>query len=114
MNKQEQTEHLVKLLAENGLFVVKGVEDVNHTPHQFTIGAEHIRPYHLDTSKPCAGYVNDNGDYSNRSKPGFHKCGLPFEAHTYDTVLFLSLTRNISEEEAQQELKKITWFFNRT
>lgn len=107
MNAREKVAKCAEALAEKGIFVILDLQEFNHQPHPFTIGREHIQRYHLDTTKPCAGYVNDQGDYRNTSKPGYHKCGLPLEQHTHDEVIFLQLTRNVKHEEAHAELLKL-------
>ena len=95
MNAREKVAKCAEALAEKGIFKILDLQEFNHQPHQFTIGNEHIQKWHLDMTKPCAGYVNDQGDYRNSSKPGYHKCGLPLEQHTHDEVIFLQLTRNV-------------------
>ena len=107
MNAQAKVEKCAGALAEKGLFVILDLQEINHKPHRFTIGPQHIQRYHLDMTKPCAGYVDDQGNYSNRSKPGYHKCGLPFEQHTHEEIIFLQLTRNVTDEEAHGEMLKL-------
>jgi hypothetical protein len=107
MNAQEKVEKCAEALKEKGIFVILDLQGINHKPHRFTIGPEHIQKWHIDTTKGCAGYVNDQGDYSNKSKPGYHKCGLPMDQHTHEDVLFLQLTRHVSNEDAHGELLKL-------
>lgn len=107
MNAKEKVTKCAEVLAEKDIFKILDLQEFNHKPHHFTIGSEHIQKYHLDMTKPCAGYVDAEGNYSNRSKPGYHKCGLPLEQHTHDEVIFLQLTRNVTHEEAHTELLKL-------
>jgi hypothetical protein len=106
MSNKERQEKIEAALVGQDLLKILSVDDINHKPHPFTIGAQHIERYHLNISKPCAGYVDDHGRYSNVSKPGFHKCGLSLKEHTHDTVGFLQLLRNGTEEEGKTILKK--------
>lgn len=103
MSISEKAIKITEVLAEKGIIILLDIQQINHKPHQFTIGSEHIQ----NTTKPCAGYVDNEGNYSNRSKPGYHKCGLPIEQHTYDEVLFLQLTRNVTNKEAHGEMLKL-------
>ena len=86
-------------------FIVEGVENINYKPHPFTIGSEHIGKYKLDTSKPCVGYTNNEGEYSNNRKKGFTKCGLSIKEHTSDTVVFLKLVQNLTQDIAKEQLQ---------
>lgn len=107
MNAQEKVTKCAEALAEKGIFVILDLQEINHKPHRFTLGPEHIQKWHIDTTKPCAGYVNDEGAYRNSSKPGYHKCGLPMDQHTHEEVIFLQLTRNANNEEAHSEMLKL-------
>jgi hypothetical protein len=84
---------------------VKGIHNVNHKPHPYTIGAQHIQRYRLNTSIGCAGYVDQRGNYSNKSKPGFTKCGLSLEEHTSDKAIFLSFNKDMTANEVEEKLK---------
>lgn len=107
MSDKELEPVFQEILNPGNIYIVHGITNINHRPHHFTIGPQHIQPYHLDLTKPCAGYVNDQGEYRNSSKPGFRKCNLLYEAHTFDKVLFLQLKRQAFEDEAGPELKKL-------
>lgn len=87
------------------LFIILSIDDINHKPHPFCIGAEHIQRYSLDTSKGCAMRVSSNGKWSTNYKQGYSRCGLSMEEHTCDTVAFLQLLRNSTNDEAQIILK---------
>ena len=77
------------------------VNTVNHKPHPFTVGPKHVAhaaKYHggiLDKSImlaiPCAA----------------RNCNLPYDEHTYDTVMFLQLTRDCTSVEAQAILQPL-------
>ena len=104
----KEKEDKIKISLENqDLYLVKSIENINHKPHPFCIGPEHIQRYTIDKSKRCAMYVNDKGDYSISYKKGYHKCGLSYEEHTSDNVCFLQLKRNGTTEEANAILTKL-------
>ena len=107
MDKDKIVAECSELLKEKNVFIAASIENINHKPHPFVIGPAHIGRYNIDTSKPCAGYVNDRGGWSNGYKTGYHKCGLSYEQHTSDTVICLQLTRHAFEDEATVELKKL-------
>lgn len=112
MDKKQLIIDFNKILEEGNLFKALSIENVNYNPHPFTIRAEHIKRYALDTTRPCAGYVNGN-QYSNVKKPGFTKCGLSLEEHTFDIVVFLQLKRNGNNNEANVEMKKLPLIENK-
>ena len=82
------------------------IMSVNHKPHPYTLGPLHI------------GYANDHHSIyltdeviRAAEKAGKASCvhpdctrsyngALPYDDHTSETGLFISLTRNVTEEEA--------------
>ena len=107
MNDQEKADHISDKLSGQDLYKCKSVEDINHKPHPFCIGPEHIQKYALDTSKGCAMRVNSSGDWTTGYKSGYTKCGLSVDEHTSDKVAFLQLLRDGTCDEASKILKDL-------
>lgn len=107
MDDKEKLEKVQDLLKDQDLFTALSIERVNHKPHPFCIGPEHIERYALNTQKGCAMYVDSTGRYTNGYKKGFHKCGLPLAAHTSECVCFLQLNRHAKKAEAQYILQDL-------
>lgn len=108
MTNEERETAIKEALSGQDLFVLMSVQQINQKPHPFCIGPEHIQRFALDTTKGCAMYVNESGAWTNGYKKGFHKCGLPMDAHTKgDTVCFLSQLRNGTSDEAGIILKDL-------
>lgn len=107
MNNTEKETKVKNCLKKQDLFKLKSIENVNHKPHPFCIGAEHIQRDTLDTTKGCAMLVDDKGNWSNTRKPGYHKCGLPYDDHTFDNICFLQQIRHGTNDEANIILKKL-------
>ena len=90
-----------EVLDKKGYLNVKGINETNHTPHQFMIGPKHIE-YASDHSNGMLGE-----DTLKAIKCASPKCGLSYEEHKSDKVLFLQLTQDLKETDAQNELVKI-------
>lgn len=101
MNIEEKLTIFSDILAESGILVAKGIHQVNHRPHQFTIGPKHIARAH----EVNGGILTE--DVLEMHGCAHKGCGLPYSKHEADEVLFLQLTRNVSELEANDELLKI-------
>lgn len=89
------------VLDKKGLLKVKGINETNYDPHPFTIGPKHIK--HANDNS--GGILNE--DTLKASKCGAPKCNLSYEEHKSDKVLFLQLTQDVTELNAQSELVKI-------
>lgn len=80
-------------IPENDIFISKGVDNVNHKPHPYTIGPKHIK------------YASDHhsgmlGTETLKAVPcAVRNCQLSYEEHTSNKLLFLSLLRNASKDE---------------
>lgn len=107
MTTDEKTKKLEPLFEGQDVFTLKSVEEINHSPHPFCIGPEHIERYTVDTTKGCAMYVDDDGHFSTTRKPGYHKCGLSYEQHTKQFACFIQLKRHATNQEANDVLGKI-------
>lgn len=90
MTIEEQFQEIVE-----GFFIVKSITNVNYKPHPYTIGPEHIKNsksmYLEPDSAPCA----------------VQGCRLKYAEHTSDKVLFLSILKDLTKDEAQNVLKKL-------
>jgi hypothetical protein len=107
MTNTEKENVINKALEFQDLFTLLKVDNVNHSPHPFCLGSEHIEKYHVNTSKGCAMRVSPNGQWSTSYKKGYVKCGLSYEEHTSDCVGFLQLKRNGTNDEADIILKAL-------
>lgn len=101
MNIEESMTTLSEILDVEGILKVKGINEVNHQPHQFTIGPKHLKH----------SAVNDAGAMSEETLEAIpcdaKDCGLLYSEHTAEKVVFLQLTRDTSQIEANDELIKI-------
>jgi hypothetical protein len=97
MTTREQKYRQIVETLEGLTFV--SITAVNFKPHPYTVGPEHI------------AYAADHhggvlGEATSRKLPCAHRdCNLAYDEHVHDTALFLSLTRNMSQEEAQGKLQ---------
>lgn len=93
-------------LLKDGPFIVKSITGVNHRPHPYVIGPRHI------------GWASDhwNGMLGKAAIKDFEahgghcahpNCTLPLDQHTYDTVLFLSLKKDVLKEDARDILAPV-------
>jgi len=90
------------VLDKKGLLKVKGIHETNHDPHQFTIGPKHIA---AANEKGRGGILSE--DVLKEISCAVPKCNLSYEDHKSDKVLFLQLTQDVTETDAQNELIKI-------
>lgn len=88
-----------KFINDGGIFTLASTEAVNFKPHPFVIGTRHIT-YASDYN---GGIIDD----SVMSKVPCAACGEPLSSHTYDTVMFLRFSKNITGKEAKVELQRI-------
>jgi len=100
----EIKEQLIELLSPE--FIVKDIDRINYKPHPFTIGGKHVT-YAADN---FGGILGEEAILSAEKK-GIYcahpHCKLPYKEHTLDKVCFLQLTRNLSQQEAQEKLKSV-------
>jgi hypothetical protein len=83
-------------------FRFRGIINVNHRPHPFTVGARHV----WYAAEHCGGIL---GDEAIRAHPcAVRGCRLPVDEHTWETVMFLQSTRNATSEEAREALLPLT------
>ena len=99
----ELKEELLKIF-EKTSFKFESIHWVNHNPHPFMIGPKHV----IEASKNHMGML---GKEVFRKIPCASPCcNVPYDEHTYDTICFVSLKKDITNEEAQKDLKKINVF----
>lgn len=87
-------------------FAVHDVTTVNHKPHPFMVGAQHV----AYASDHCGGrlsldMIERSGIGCQMTEHG-HKCNKPPSAHTGDRIVAVKLKRNLLGEEAQAALKE--------
>lgn len=93
MNNNEQEALLKEVLGENDILILKSVQAVNYKPHQYMIGARHVK----HASDNFGGML---GEQTLKAVQCAHPgCAVPYEEHTYDTVAFLQLKRNCTNDE---------------
>jgi hypothetical protein len=63
------------------------VDTVNHKPDVFMVGPQH--------------FPKDNSMFIKPEQAPCCSCKKDYNEHTYDTVLFLQLVRNVDKDEAQ-------------
>jgi hypothetical protein len=74
------------------------VESVNFKPHPFMIGTRHV----AHAADKCCGML---GEETMRAIPCAQRgCRSSFEEHVHDTVAFLELTRDASQDETRAVL----------
>lgn len=86
-----KNQELIEALAKTGFMTLLNVDTVNHKPHMFMVGSQHIQRFAMDLTKPCA----------------MKGCNLLHSEHTYDTVAFLQLTQQLTQDQANTVMKDI-------
>lgn len=101
MNKQELETKYAKLLEKTGAFTLRSIETMNHRPHKFMIGPKHIK----HAQDHCNGKLGDRTlNFIPCADP---RCRMPYKDHTYDTVMMISLTRDLLKTDAEEILESI-------
>lgn len=101
MTNQEIEEEAKTLLMNQDVFTVNNVLDVNHKPHPYTVGAQHV----THAAKHHNGML---GEATLKAVGCAHPdCTTSYEDHTSDKVLFLSLLRDVRQEEARDILTRV-------
>ena len=76
------------------------IMSVNHKPHRYVLGAQHI----VYANDRHSMYISEEVIRAGEKAGAIHcmhpDCRLPYDDHTSETGLFISLTRNVTEEEA--------------
>ena len=103
LSNKEKTELIKEKLAlqNQDLYKVLDVQNVNHKPHPFTVGTQHV----VHASDHCYGIL---GEETLRKIPCAHRgCNIPYDQHTSDNVCFLQQKRHGTQDEAQKILKQL-------
>lgn len=88
------------------VFRYKSTMDVNHKPHPYTIGPRHVK-YASENWGGMLGSAAIRAGEKIGIRCAHKNCGLGIDEHTYDTVCFLQLKRNATQEEATEVLKQM-------
>ena len=86
---------------------MKDIMEVNHKPHPYTVGPRHVT-YASEHGGMLSPDVIRQGEKANKCKCAAKGCTIPYDEHTADTVMFLQLKRNGTNEEANAFLKGIS------
>lgn len=101
MTNEEKTKKVKELLANQDIFAVKDVTDVNHDPHPFTIGPKHV-------AHAADNHGGRLGDATLEAVScAVSGCNLSYTEHKSDKVCFLQLQRNATNDEANTILKEL-------
>lgn len=102
LSDEEREKIITTALEGQDVYTLKHVSAINHHPHQFTIGPQHITL----ASDKYGGMIDEKvcREVGCKIKGG---CSLSYEEHTYDIVAFMQLLRNATKEEANPALKKV-------
>ena len=101
MTNEEKTVKVKELLANQDVFIVKDVNDINYDPHPFIIGPNHV------------AHAADNhgvmlGEATLKAIPCSVKgCNLSYTEHKSDNVCFLQLQRDATNDECNIILKDL-------
>ena len=98
---KEKKDVITEKLSYQNLFKVHDVTRINHEPHPYTIGSEHITYANEHHSGMLGTETCEN------IKCAYGNCHLSYKEHTSDLVCFFKLVRNGTEEEANGILKKL-------
>lgn len=101
MDKKEKLEKINSLLKVNGLFIGLSMDNINHKPHNYTIGSEHVKY----AAEKHGGMLGE--ETCRKVRCARPNCNVPYDDHTSDEICFLKLTRSITNEEAKTELKNL-------
>jgi hypothetical protein len=92
-------------LVENE-FLIKAVRQCNYNPHPFTIGQNHFDNGTINVHKAGCAFRGKGPGYNR-----FESCGLPFDKHTHEVVMFLECKKTLANKEAAVALFKLKGAF---
>lgn len=101
MDRNEFIEQANETLDET-IVQVERVENVNYNPHPYMITPRHITADTMILNERTIRHAERRG-----ARCGWKGCEKSYDEHTFDTVVFMVLTRDVSESEIHEELKKI-------
>lgn len=101
MNDEKKQELIPLLQAKlKPNFKVLSIETCNHKPHMFMIGPKHVG----HAANNCGGIL---GDATLKVIPCAQSgCSMLYSEHTYDTVVCVQLTKNLTNKVATTSLLK--------
>jgi hypothetical protein len=99
ITNEEKKKQIENCLKGQDVFKVRGVHDVNHKPHPFTIGTRHV----VHASDNHSGMLGD--ETMKAIGCDVSGCGMSYEDHTSDNVAFLQVIRKATTIEANDVLK---------
>jgi len=103
----DKEKEISEVLSKTRLFTLLGIQSVNHKPHPYAIGSKHV----VFASDYSGGMLSEEsikeGERQGKVKCEQPKCSALYSEHTFDTVGFLQLTRNCTNDEATLALKEI-------
>lgn len=98
MKEELKKKYEEKYFENNPLMRLHEIADINHKPHPFMIGPNHV----AHAADHHSGKLREE---TLKAIPCAHKdCGLSYEDHTYDRVLVLQLKKTIKDTEARDFL----------
>lgn len=101
MNRDELEKKAKVFFEDCDIFTMLSVEHVNHDPHPYVIGPKHI----AHASDKHCGML---GEETLKAIPCAHpRCQVPYDQHTSDTVMFLQLKREATNNEVAAKLKEL-------
>jgi len=101
MNKEDIITQISDILKESGVLRVGGIKEENFKPHQFRVGAKHIKA----ADEENEGVLTEEICQRIRCEQPY--CNLKYEEHTADKELVLQLARDVTETEVKGELAKL-------
>jgi len=97
----EELEAKYRPLVTDPLKLVK-IDHINFKPHPFTVGPKHI----AYAAEYCCGGLGL--EVLEKIPCAYPRCMLPYDKHTSDHALFVSLVRNAKDAEVLEVLKSLT------
>jgi len=101
MNIQKSMAVFSKILKETDVISIVGIVEENHEPHPFNLDGEHTA-YAKDTNE---GILEE---FILEMFPcGLDDCKLSYKEHTHERKLMLQINKDLTKEQAQEELVKM-------
>lgn len=97
MSNAEKETIIKTALEKQDVFMLKSVMQVNHNPHPYMIGPQHIKEANMFIDEAVCRKV----------QCAHPKCRVPYDEHTFECVAFLSVIRNATNNEANVALKAL-------
>lgn len=101
MSLEELKKKYKEKFEKSEFFKLVDITTINYKPHPYVVGPKHV------------SYASDHQggaltEETCRQVPcAYPKCKLSYDEHTYDTVIALSLTRDTTQDEANEFIKSI-------